>query len=307
MSLEVKELQIPIPYGYIAAKAWGSDQGLPVLALHGYLDNAGTFDNLVPLLSPSLYIVAIDCVGHGLSSHKPHGIFYNYIEVAFDIERVVQYLKWEQFSIIGHSLGGTVALMYASVFPDKVLNVVLLDIWKPSSLPAENLPESTRDVFDKLFYLERRMDGPVPVYSSEDAKARLMQALHGELKESSAAILIRRGIKQSPCGTGVVFRRDIRLKTPGGFQRLSHDDLKAYMRRLNCNLLIIVGKHSGLKNKAPEILNNILDIYREVCNSFQIVEVDGNHFVHLNEPWQVAPHINSFFGFHSSNPKVSKL
>lgn len=43
-------------------KIWGPPDGHPVLALHGWLDNAGTFDTLIPLLPPNLRIVAVDTV-----------------------------------------------------------------------------------------------------------------------------------------------------------------------------------------------------------------------------------------------------
>ena len=51
ISGEATELRIPVPYGHIAGKAWGDPSGKPLLALHGWLDNAGTHDHLVPLLS----------------------------------------------------------------------------------------------------------------------------------------------------------------------------------------------------------------------------------------------------------------
>ena len=59
----------------LTAKAWGDPAGIPTLALHGWLDNANTFDRLAPLL-PELDLVAPDFAGHGFSSHRTAGVHY---------------------------------------------------------------------------------------------------------------------------------------------------------------------------------------------------------------------------------------
>ena len=60
----------------LSGKLWGSDGGQPVLALHGWMDNAGSFDMLAPLLD-QYQILAIDSIGHGRSEHFPDGHVYN--------------------------------------------------------------------------------------------------------------------------------------------------------------------------------------------------------------------------------------
>ena len=49
-----------------AAKVWGKPNNRPILALHGWQDNAGTFDKLIPMLSPNFYIVCLDFVGKSI-------------------------------------------------------------------------------------------------------------------------------------------------------------------------------------------------------------------------------------------------
>lgn len=46
----VSEISVPVPWGQIRGKAWGPDHGRPVLCLHGWADNCGTFNTLIPLL-----------------------------------------------------------------------------------------------------------------------------------------------------------------------------------------------------------------------------------------------------------------
>lgn len=71
---EWEEVQIDVPWGVIAGKWYGDREQQPVLAIHGWQDNAGTFDRLLPLLPQCIPILAIDLPGHGLSSHYPTGM-----------------------------------------------------------------------------------------------------------------------------------------------------------------------------------------------------------------------------------------
>lgn len=60
----------------ISGKWWGPRTEQPIIAIHGWQDNAGTWDTLIPLLPESISVLAIDLPGHGLSSHYPKGHFY---------------------------------------------------------------------------------------------------------------------------------------------------------------------------------------------------------------------------------------
>ncbi|KAM6213852.1 LOW QUALITY PROTEIN: serine hydrolase-like protein 2 [Sarcoramphus papa] len=105
------ELKFPVPWGHVAAKAWGPLEGHPVLCLHGWLDNANTFDKLIPLLPRDYYYVAMDFSGHGLSSHRPAGSPYHFLDYVSDVRRVAAALQWRRFTLMGHSMGGSVGGM----------------------------------------------------------------------------------------------------------------------------------------------------------------------------------------------------
>lgn len=81
--------------------------GHPVLMIHGWLDNAGSFDPIIPhLLSVhNLHIVAVDEPGCGLSSHKPPGSDYNRWAHLRELKRIVDQLNWTEVTLVGHSLG----------------------------------------------------------------------------------------------------------------------------------------------------------------------------------------------------------
>ena len=62
ISGEAVEVRIPAPYGHIAGKAWGDPGGKPIIGLHGWLDNAGTFDHLAPLINEVGRHLSLKCV-----------------------------------------------------------------------------------------------------------------------------------------------------------------------------------------------------------------------------------------------------
>lgn len=123
----ISKLKLAVPWGHIAARAWGSHQAAPVLCLHGWLDNANSFDRLIPLLPKDFYYVAMDFGGHGLSSHYSPGFPYYHQNFVSEVRRVAAALKWNRFSILGHSFGGTVGGTFSCIFPEMVDKLVLLD------------------------------------------------------------------------------------------------------------------------------------------------------------------------------------
>lgn len=67
--------------------------------VHGWQDNAGSFDTLIPLLPSNFSYLAIDLPGHGLSSHSPIGAYYRYVDFVPQLERIRQAYKWKQLQL----------------------------------------------------------------------------------------------------------------------------------------------------------------------------------------------------------------
>ncbi|GIY66786.1 serine hydrolase-like protein 2 [Caerostris extrusa] len=292
----VKEIEIPVPYGKIAAKAWGNEKAYPVLAFHGWLDNCGTFDRLIPLLSDKFYFVAIDAPGQGRSSHIPPGTLYTDMSIMIDFKRVADFLGWEKFHIMGHSLGGAFALMFSSIFPDLVSKVVLIDIAKPMSTSLDLVLDLKISGISRFMKIEKKLLNPPPVYEPESAVERLIKGMHNEISEEGARALLKRGSKPSSCGKGIIFTRDLRFKPTEFLSMRSHDANEQFMSHLRCELLVILANHTGpyYQPDEPEIVTRFLDFYAKNLEDFTLERVDGNHFVHLNNPEIVAPLINKF-------------
>ncbi|XP_067415730.1 serine hydrolase-like protein 2 isoform X2 [Emydura macquarii macquarii] len=293
----VSELKFPVPWGHIAAKAWGSPQGRPVLCLHGWLDNANTFNRLIPLLPKDYCYMAMDFGGHGLSSHRPAGFPYHFLDYVSEVRRVTAALKWNRFTLMGHSLGGTVAGMFSCVFPEMVEKLILVESYGFFPAPQEHdmWLESKRKVVENVLSLEQNKPQPPKVRSPQEALQRLLQA-NSHLTEESGRILLQRGATEVP--GGMVYNRDMRVLTHNQ-DFLTLEQSVSFLSKIRASVLMIIARDGIFNPKTENVAKYFVKPLREAFQSnlkehFQLVEVNGNHFVHLNEPEVVAGLINNF-------------
>lgn len=104
-----------------------SDQGkgTTVLLIHGFLENASMWKNMIPELSKRNRIIAIDLLGHGKSDSL--GYVHSMELFAETITAVLKYLHIRKCFLVGHSLGGYVALAFAGKHPQKVKGLCLMN------------------------------------------------------------------------------------------------------------------------------------------------------------------------------------
>lgn len=331
-NLEIVEISVPVPFGFIRGKKWlnhtdaqgttGDEEYERMIAIHGWQDNCGTFDTLIPLIiaGRNMVIIAVDLPGHGLSSHFPAGCPYSDLNYAMDINRVMKFFNWKKVSLMGHSMGGYVSIFFASLFPDLVDKVISLDIIKPLTFKSDDLSKSTANAVETFLAIENKLASSEaqPTYTCEDGMKRLIQAHAklGVLSKEAAEILMKRGSKpaakngpkrsdnqeeeqqseekeshqESP--QEIVFTRDPRLRAIF-FTRLDTMTVKAYLTNIKCKLLVIKA-NDGIKLDEDEVTDEFIKVYRKNCSSFTYAKIEGQHHVHLCQPQLVSPVITSF-------------
>ena len=137
----MSEIRCELPGLSVAGRAWGPDEGRRVLALHGWLDNAGSFDRLAPELE-GCRVVAVDLPGHGRSGHLPEGWSFHFSGWLTVVDAILGELGWDRCVLMGHSMGAGIASLYASAMPERVDALVLLEGLAPLSSPASDAPRA---------------------------------------------------------------------------------------------------------------------------------------------------------------------
>jgi pimeloyl-ACP methyl ester carboxylesterase len=198
----------------IQLRLWdhGGD-GVPVLFLHGYLDNGRSFDALVQQLSIPIRALCLDWRGHGESQWIGAGGSYHILDHLKDLHLVMNWLDENQMTpkaIVAHSMGGNIASMLAGIRPDAIQSLFLLDALLPPAEPPEEQPNRLANLLHNWGRYKpfRSFD------SINDAANRLMQTNIG-LSREGALRMVQHALKPDPNEEHrLCFRLDPRLRGP---------------------------------------------------------------------------------------------
>ena len=186
----------------------GPEGGPVCVLLHGWLDSAASFDRLAPLFSAAgLRTLALDLRGHGDSGWVGAGGFYHVAEYVADLDGVLDALglagaggaggaapasgaggSAAPVRLVGHSLGATVALLFAAARPERVAHVALLDGLPIAVQPGEIPGRLTAYLSDLKGSRQRR------AVSSLEQAAERVRKVSPLLSLDAALHLARTGI-----------------------------------------------------------------------------------------------------------------
>ena len=264
------------------AKQWGNPEGTPTIGLHGWLDNANTFDRLAPLL-PELNFIALDFAGHGYSDHRPDGVHYHPIYDIQEVLAVANQLNWHQFSLIGHSMGASIASELSAMFPDRVRQSVHVDgFLATGGSAARDRIEQTRLAIEKILNPHHQ----ARVFPDVEAMAKRVTEATDQTMDA-ARVLVARGHKEVE--GGITWRTDPRIRYPTPL-RHSRDQINLLLKDATSPALLIVAEQ-GDKWYQGEI-----GLAREYHPNLRIERMNGSHHIHLEPAYveQVAKYIRDF-------------
>ncbi|XP_026492198.1 probable serine hydrolase [Vanessa tameamea] len=295
LGVKVEEIEIPVPWGHVAGRWWGPKNKQPMIAIHGWQDNAGTWDKLIPLLPAATSVLCIDLPGHGLSSHYPTGmLYYIFWDGIVLLRRIVKYFNWSKITLMGHSLGGALSFMYAASFPDDVDRIICIDIASPAVRVPEHMVKNTSGMIEKNLEYENLPEEKIPCYDYEEMIDIVCEAYKGSVSRENCKVLMKRGMAPVPAHMkkkGFYFKRDPRLKV-AGLAMMSIETALEYASKVTCKVLNI----RAIPGQKWERLDYYLDIIEKLKQNADVnyIEVEGTHHVHLNAPQNIDTIIEDF-------------
>ena len=198
-----------------------SKEGVPLLLVHGFGNEAHIWDDFAPAVAPYYAVRALDWRGHGESDWHPEGA-YDFEDHARDLAAVVDELGLERFVLCGHSLGGRASMLFALENADKLAGLIIVD---------------TGPEHDPRGQIRIAMDAgqhPDPTFASIAEYEAMLAHQYAAALPSAIKRMAKHGLKQRDDGR-FVLRMDPKFRDFGR-KKLSADDLAAREKDMTAKL-----------------------------------------------------------------------
>lgn len=247
---------------------WGDEAAPPLLLIHGNRDHARTWDSVAMRLKERYCVYAVDLRGHGDSAWSVGGQ-YSMPEFVLDVATLGRELGRSPLTVVGHSLGGAVALNYAGLFPQHVSKVAAIEGLGPPVREAMSASTRNRKWIKDMQHFDTRK--PRRYASLDDAVRRMMEE-NPHLDEEKARHLTIHGMRPNDDGTlSWKFDNYVRLHSPYEFNIA---EAREIWNQIRCPVLLVRGSESWASDPEMDGKASAFHDYRSVMIK------DAGHWVH---------------------------
>jgi pimeloyl-ACP methyl ester carboxylesterase len=274
------EYQLKLAGCDCAVIEWNPSGSILAFVLHGWLDNAASFESLASHM-PDVRLIAVDFPGHGHSSHIEPGHSYHFIDGLYLIDDLAHHFELKQFNLIGHSMGAAISSLYAAAQPKKVNRLVMIESLGPLTATPENINELlNKSVRQRRLLVDKRK----PIYP-EFEQALTARAEASEIDKDLIRPLVERSLTK--LAKGYTWRADPRLRVASPV-RLSESQLEHTLAQIVAPTLLIEGDRGYLTKDSPFAVRK--KWFQHLASECFV----GGHHVHLEQPQAIAKSIKQF-------------
>jgi len=269
----------------LAVWSWGRADRPPLVCVHGWGDTGASFAFMAAHLADSFHVIAPDQRGFGDSAWAPEG--YWFPDYLADLEAVLtHFAPATPIALVGHSMGGNVAGLYAGVRPERVSHLVLLEGFGMPTTRPEQAPGRYRRWLDELHADEALRD-----FESADALIAHLRKLAPQSPASVLRTLVTLWARPVEGGRW-------RLKMDPAHKRVNpilyrREEASACWSETVAPVLLVGARQSDLATRFPrfDVMTEVSTRYRHVRQAW--VENAG-HMLHWEQPAAVADLVRVF-------------
>lgn len=289
-----REIRLPGGRGELAALRVGDAEGPKLLCLHGWLDNAASFEPLFAHLA-SFDVVALDLPGHGASSHREPGYDYVYVDWLHDVLDAMDALGWARPHLLGHSMGATIASTLAAAAPERVQRLALIEGLGPLGGSPADAGTRLREAVAARRALASKRGAAAPGKAPRDEPVRVIPTVAAAvtarlmatpMRAEDAERIVQRNLREVE--GGFAWRSDPRLRLPSS-TRLPEAAIRAILAAIDAPTLLLAAK------PAPAYFTAAMRAERAACvRDLRIHEIEGGHHLHMERADVVGPLLRGF-------------
>ncbi len=263
-----RDRSFDLPAYALCAREWGRAGGVPVIALHGWLDNAGSFDLLAPLL-PDCHLLVPDLAGHGQSGWRSADSSYAIWQDVADVINLADAMGWERFALLGHSRGAAIAMLTASAFPERTTHLVMIE----GGIPFPSEPEEAPETLAKSVAERARVAARTGrVFSTSDEAVQERTRGLSQVSVAAARKLAERSLQEVPGGWQ--WRVDPRLKGASEL-KLTPAQIEAFVTRVRAPAMIVFAEDSPFSSWP--IYRRMVPLFADLLE----LRLPGSHHLHM--------------------------
>jgi pimeloyl-ACP methyl ester carboxylesterase len=271
-------------------RCWGSERAPKLFMLHGWMDVSASFQFLVDALRGDWRVIAPDWRGFGLSEWAKSDSYW-FPDYFADLERLLDHFQpGVPATLIGHSMGGNVAAMYAGIRPERVARLINLEGFGLSGARAEKAPERYARWLEELADKKPAFRD----YENFDALAERLRGNNSRLSGEKASFLARHWGIAKPDGRVALASDPAHKLVNPVLYRI--EEAEACWRKVAAPVLWVV----GAETKMPEMLKvSSADLAARKACFRQLTErviAGAGHMVHHDQPERLAEVIEEFLG-----------
>lgn len=221
----------------------GDPAGPAVVLIHGGRDHGRTWDPVAQDLSRDWRVIIPDLRGHGDSDHSSDGHYPMDAFVA-DLDALIEGLSLAKVRLVGHSLGGNIALRYAGICPERVERLVAIEGLGAAPDLRRARDEEAIGPRMKTWIEARRLalKREHRRYSSIAEAALRMAAAQPQLDPSQVEHLTNHGLRRNTDGT-FSWKYDKMLWADPAID-VTTEQMESFWQRIECPVLLVYGKDS---------------------------------------------------------------
>lgn len=271
----------------------------PLVMVHGWMDVAASYqfvmDAFTDAFAAGRWVIAPDWRGYGLTdaSGDDNYWFPDYLaDLDFLLDR---YAQDTPVDLVGHSMGGNVAMIYAGVRPQRIRRLVNLEgFGMPETRPSQ-APGRYAQWLDEIKAL-RRGENDLKRYSSADGVARRLMKTNPRLPQDKADWLARQWAAPNAQGEWEILGDAAHKVVSANLYRL--DETLELYRRISAPVLSVTASDDSLSLwwKGKFTLAQYHERLQAVPDLRNAVVHDAGHMMHHDQPTELAQLIEGFLG-----------